>query len=1015
MKLKFRQKQKVKKALNRAHSPVRWIWPSLADALIGVVCILLIIFALLTYSPTVSEYTSKLVNGNKYISLVEGLFNPFRNKHLLLKSGLPIYDLKIKHQQYAIIESVIKQAKKQGWMSDDLKVWANARFIHDGQDYNVKVRVRGDLPRHWNSPKKSWRIKFGNERFVAEDGTVSEEPIYFNRTRQINLIVPIDRDFILAAFINSQMREKGLLVPRDDFVIFRINGVVQGLYYQIEHFDKPLMAYQRRPETTVFAQNDRAKHFEQYTKLGTPATSDARFDMGSLRRLVDREGELGMQAMNVLIEHSLNPTEQNFRRARAVLDWEKFLYFRVMTTLCNTNHVRFGSDNLRLYYDSSRGLLEPIPWDVHIVKMPKEPGTIDFFNTKGPDELQRATLMNPQLRLQRNRIFWDFIGDGGDSLITKYRKLHDKIRPYAWADVLTTPINGYKMDVLKKTFEYNVKRVYKVLSNSNCNFTYSLKADNLAELDLTVTNFSGIELQNVQLRDSLLFQGNYELFEDANGNGRLDADDPLLTQTTADDDWRIILNIDQELLPEVEYGADIIGGQNWEYFDAKSKRIKYFLRGKLASADRHPILWQAPEIEVAARNAVSGYQIPSAFISQREPLPDNMIGITAYDFSDPFDLDAPFYSREQFLAAHPMFQASESHSGVVELTGNVRIEGTVIVPQDVQLTVLPGTEITMAPRANVLSYGGLVAVGTPDRRIRIHGDASGRPFGVFSVVRPAKKVVVKYTDFSDASQAEINGVLFTGGFAVHEGDLELEDVRFFDMSSEDGVNLKNGRLEMRNCQFTRNESDAIDIDFGTGLVENCRFEDIGGDGVDMSGSEITIAGNLFVGVADKAISVGEKSNPTIYNNLFRGCDIAISMKDLSFARIAHCTFVDNRLALEAKRKKAMFGGGSGEVSNSVFAGNQTLLSEDRFSKGRVNISHALVDVAVSWPNSKTAAIRFVHSKSGDYRVDADSFAGNGIAIYTPDWLRQQAFYSSHPGIGLLLSSAKQEFSTTERR
>ncbi len=983
--MKIEQRKKIKKALERASSPLSGIWPKSSEALIGILSVFIITFVLLTYSVDLSQYTSKIVTNNKYLALVEGLFNPFRNKHLLLKSGLPIYDIKVKRQQMALIDDVIEKAKKQGWMSDEMKVWANAQFIYEGRAYNVKIRTRGDLPRHWNGPKKSWRIKFGKERIVDAAGNIREEPIFFDRTRQLNLIVPIDRDFILSKFVNSLMREKGLLAPRDDFAILRINGVLQGLYYQVEHFDKPLMAVQGRPETTVFAQSDRAQHFEQYTKYGTPVTEDANFDLGSMRRLIERDGELGMQAMNVLLEHSLDPTEEKFRRARAVLDWEKLQYFRAITTLCNTNHVRFGSDNLRLFFDSSRGLFEPIPWDVHLVKMPKEPGTIDFWNAKGPDELQRATLLDPELRLQRNKILWQFIGDGGDSLIAKYRRLHDRMRPYVWADVLSTPIGGHKMDVLKKTFEYNVRRAFKVLNNSNANFTYKLESDNQAALELTVTNFTGIELQSVQLRDSLLFAGDYDLLEDSNGNGKLDADDQFVLSTTADSNWTINLAIDRLVLPELDYGGDFIGARYWEFFDTKSKRLRYFLVGRLASGDRHPIVWSPPAIEVTARNAVSGYQIPSAFISQREPLPDNHIGITAFDYSDPFDLDAPFRTQEQFLAAHPEFRQSRTVKGAVELSGKVELSGTIIVPHNVPLILQPGTNLALHPRSNILCYGGFSSVGTAADSIRIHG-MPGKVFGSLAIQRPPEKVVVRYTNFSDASQAQINGTLFSGGFAVHEGDLEIEDSRFFNMQSEDGVNLKYGKLAMSRTVFAANDSDAIDIDFGEGFVKDCKFIDIGGDGIDMSGSVVTISGTTFLRVSDKGISVGEKSSPTIYDNLISGCDIGISIKDLSYARIAHCTLVGNRIALEAKRKKAMFGGASGEVYNCVFAQNQNLLLEDYFSRDQVRVVHSVSDMETDWQASKTTEIRFVAPEQNNFLIDSRVLMSNGFAISQPEWL-----------------------------
>ncbi|MDZ7342965.1 MAG: CotH kinase family protein, partial [candidate division KSB1 bacterium] len=489
----MKAKQKIAAALDRASGPVRWIWPRLADALIGIGALGIIVFCGLTYSPSLAQRASELFSRNKYLALVDGFLNPFRNRHVLLKSGLPIYDLKISRQEYTKVEQTVEQNSKRGYMTDDVRLWSDAQFIHDGQAYNVKVRVRGALSPHWAHPKKSWRIRFGNQT-INDNGELRREPIYFQGKRQINLVIPSDKRYALAAFINSLLNKYGLVTLQDRFVILRINGVIQGLYYEVEHFDKPLLAAQKRPETTVFGQNGRAMHFEQYTKYGTPVASDAKYDIGSLSRQVDIESDLGLRAMEVLNQHALNPSPENFRRARAVLDWEKYLRFRAITTLCNTNHVRFGSDNLKLYYDPSRGLLEPIPWDILLVKMPKEPGTIDFWNNHGPDELQKATLLDPMLRLQRNKILWEWVGDGGDSLMAKFNTIHDRLRPLAWADVLTTPIQGHKMDIIKKELDFNVRRVYKVLKTSTANFNYRLEANNRASWEIAALNFSGIQL-----------------------------------------------------------------------------------------------------------------------------------------------------------------------------------------------------------------------------------------------------------------------------------------------------------------------------------------------------------------------------------------------------------------------------------------------------------------------------------------------------------------------------------------
>lgn len=978
-------KQKLTAALERFSSPVRWIWPRLSDALIGIVALGVITLCCLTYSTSLARRASEIFTGNKYMALLDGFFNPFRNRHLLLNSGLRIYDLKISHQEYAKIEQVVEQNLKLGWMNNAAtEIWAKAQFIYEGEKRNVKVRVRGALAPHWKYPKKSWRIRFGNEK-VQYDGKIIEEKLYFQGKRQINLVIPSDKVYGLAMFINDLLQNYKLVTMQDRFVILRINGIVQGVYYEVEQFDKALFAAQNRPETPLFGQNGRAMHFEQYTKYGTPAASDAKYDMGSVERAVDPENDIGMRAIETLNEHAKNPTPENFRRARNVLDWEKYLRFRCITTLCNTNHVRFGSDNLKLYYDPSRGLLEPIPWDVLLVKLPKEPGTIDFWNSHGPDELQRATLLDPLLRLQRNKMLWEWIGDGGDSLMAKYGAIHHKIRPYIWADVLTTPIQGYKMDQVRKELDYNVRRVYTVLKMSSGNLVYKLETSDRAAIEVASLNFSGIQLQKIQLTDSAMFAGHYRLFEDTNRDGKLTSSDSLVAEAEAEE-GQINFAFTQNIFPELKYRGDLIEGRYWEFFETLTGNRRYFLSGKVAPpfVQRDPLEWKAPQIRVAAVNAVTGLNIPSGLGGTDKAPVDNSIGITAYDASDPWDIDAEDLTLTEFLRRHPQFVASQDQPGAAELTGQVTISGAVIVPKSVPLILKPGADITMAPRASIVCYGGLTSIGTPAQRIRIHGDGSGA-WDTFATLRPKQKVVVHYTDIEDAGQAQVNGTLFTGGFAIHNGDAEFINCRIMNMKSEDGLNVKNGHVFMKNCLIAGTDSDAFDLDFCTGEITDSHFSNTGGDGVDFSGSYVTVRNCRFENIGDKGTSVGENSHPTLLNNLYYHCNIGVSCKDLSNPKIAFCTFIGNNLGIEAKRKKEFFGGGAGTFVSCVFYQNKAMLSEDYFSKNQIAVRNSLLDVPTEWPTCKMAEMLFVAPDQNNYVLDPRTLADDGFEVTLPDW------------------------------
>ena len=926
--------------LDRASRPARRIWPRLSEALLGIAALLIVAFCLLTYSTTAARAASELVSGNRYLVALDGLLNPFRTRHLLVESGLPVYDLKIDFREFTELENVAREARRRGILSEDLKRWVRADFFYGDRRYDVKIRIRGDLPAHWEGPKKSWAIKFGSDT-VLDAGRQIEVPDWFQGRRRINLIIPVDREYTVAPFVNELAREAKMMAPRDRYVVLRINGSVQGLYYEVEDLDKPLTVAYKRPESPVQGQNGLARHFDQYTKLGAATASDAKFDLVAMRRDATQADELALRALQVLVDHSLKPTAESFRRVRLVLDWDKYLAFKSLTTLMNTNHVRFGSDNMKLFFDPSKGLLEPVPWDLHLVKMPREPATVDFWNDHGPDELERATLEDPQARLERNLALWKLVADEGDRILSIYERLHERIRPIAWADVLSTPIHGAKMDRLRKILRYNVARTHHVLAASTGTMVYRLEAPDRVALDVSSTNFSGIELRGLRLADTRTFRGDYRLYRD-DGDGGFGRGDGLVASGGAVR-GELELRFREQVLPRVRYDGGTIGARYWEYYDTLSGRARFFLVGRVGPERHHPLEWRVPKtIEVTAVNAVSGARLQPAVVGRVETLPANALAITALDGSRVFDLDAELLSRAGFLRANPQFQASRTQPDAVELRGRVRIDRTTIVPRGVPLVVAPGADVTLARDVSVVAYGGLTSIGRPDAWIRIHGEG-GRAWGVLGALRPEREVVVRYTHIRDGGQAEVNGTLFTGGLAVHNGDLTLEHVRITDMASEDGANLKNGRLVMRDTEIARTASDAFDLDFGTGTIAGNRFHDIAGDGFDMSGSRVTIIGNRFERIGDKGLSIGEDTHPIVLDNLFYRCNIGISNKDLSHGRVAFSTFVENATAIEAKLKKDWYGPGSGEYANNVFFGNKTLLSEDYSSRGNLDLHHSLVD------------------------------------------------------------------------
>ena len=102
-------------------------------------------------------------------------------------------------------------------------------------------------------------------------------------------------------------------------------------------------------------------------------------------------------------------------------------------------------------------------------------------------------------------------------------------------------------------------------------------------------------------------------------------------------------------------------------------------------------------------------------------------------------------------------------------------------------------------------------------------------------------------------------------------------------------------MKIDNCLFEGNTSDAFDGDWVEGKIENSIFRANKGDGIDFSGSTVISKNNVFEGIGDKAISVGEDSTFYAVNNYIYNSKIGVAGKDSSDVKIYSSLFTKIKL------------------------------------------------------------------------------------------------------------------------
>lgn len=225
-----------------------------------------------------------------------------------------------------------------------------------------------------------------------------------------------------------------------------------------------------------------------------------------------------------------------------------------------------------------------------------------------------------------------------------------------------------------------------------------------------------------------------------------------------------------------------------------------------------------------------------------------------------------------------------------------------------------GFEIDINAGGLIISKSPVFFNGTKETPIKIFS-TSGKGGGMV-VLQNDLKSSIKHTSFDGLKNPVYGSWSVTGAVTFYESSVDLKNVSFKNNDCEDALNIVRSSFTMDSTYFYNTKSDAFDGDFVTGNINNSFFEELGNDGIDVSGSQITMKNIEIKGAGDKAISIGEKSSATIEQTRISRSAIGVNTKDLSTTDIDGLEIEDTRLAFTAFQKKEEYGAGK-IVANNV--------------------------------------------------------------------------------------------------
>jgi hypothetical protein len=270
-------------------------------------------------------------------------------------------------------------------------------------------------------------------------------------------------------------------------------------------------------------------------------------------------------------------------------------------------------------------------------------------------------------------------------------------------------------------------------------------------------------------------------------------------------------------------------------------------------------------------------------------------------------------NRESPVSIHSFLQ--EEDDVLVALPGEHKVTEDLIIPPDRSLLLPPGTILLFAPEATLVSESPIRALGTEEYPVIL--TASNATWPGLLIANANGRSELRHVRISktagighDANPQGIDrgGWTLTGGVTFYHSPVDISHCKISDALSEDALNIIASDFSLRDSVFSDVYSDAFDGDFVNGSITNCTFERIGGDAIDLSGSNVTIEKIRVFETADKALSAGEGSRVTLSKSLFEDIGFGIASKDFSDVRAFDVHIRRAKVAaLAAYQKKNAFG------------------------------------------------------------------------------------------------------------
>ena len=767
-------------------------------------------------------------------------------EEVTVTNDLPTLYFDIGFAEFQTLAAQREEALQKGVLLQDDDDWMRAQIRFQGETISVRLRLKGDWPDHLEEKKWSFRVKTRNDATLLG-------------MRSFSVQAPYTRSYLNEWLYYEDLRRAGILAPRYSFVNVVVNGENWGLYALEENFSKELLESQGRREGVIVRFNEnllwkqRALYIEQtghwYNVYGDVIAKEM---YNEAFAQVDDFNSIKIAADPLLREQSetalglLQGFQSHQLLPSEVFDADLMGRYLAHTSLWAAHHSTIWH-NERYYYNPLTSRLEPIAYDA--LPLYSDPIYRMLIDLKqyGDLEVVRAYAQEV-LRISQPEYLEEFKAaylqdfEHYQEILSQEFPPGDLAPP--WGDL------AERQGLLRASLRPR-QTVYVYQNGGMISDTVDLQVGNILNYPVVLQQLQ-IGERTVNIQPAWLRQDGKELLETGTG--------PEIVLKSATGQLRYVslqipTTIVNTLLPE--------GTQLYSH--------TVQLVTKMYGVDDSVVVDVLPHYPPLLSQRVTPVQ-PTVTES---------------------------------LARHPFLMFS-GYSDYLRLKpGTWAVSGDLVLPDGVGLTATRATTLTFEREALFFANAPLLLSAPEGEEIRLLPQEESWAGLVVLQAGEEPVSLLQRVVISGTAGISRAGWMTTGGVTFSESPVILLECRLQNSFAEDALNIMRSEFEIRDTEFADSASDAFDGDFVHGTIENCVFRDIRGDGIDISGSTVHVAGVHLLRIHDKGISAGEASTLSAERVHASEVAIAVASKDLSQVTISDVTITEARVAGFAAYKKKM--------------------------------------------------------------------------------------------------------------